>query len=677
VALPGLLGVLLVRRWVVTVLAATLFAGFVVGALHAAAVERTDLRPGEYRDVEVVLTSTPRDKESATGTTWSARGTVTGPLACAVTLGGRGVLLARTGDSVTATANVGQPWARGTAAHLQVRGEPVVAARQDPAADFRAAMRRAAGDGDPGWLLSGMTLGLDHGLSEPAQDSMRDAGLTHLTAVSGANCAVLLIVVRWACGWMRIPRWPRALVCLAFLAAFVAVVGREPSVLRASLMTGLAVVAGLVGGKRASAHVLHVSVIALLLIDPWLGFSVAFMLSVAATAGLIAVLDRGLLAATMAAQIATFPILLAIGGTAGPRTVVANLLVAPVAAAVPVVGMLASTIEWAAGWGGPLGGLGRGLCRVVLAVASVDVLPGLAWAPGAAGVALAAAIAAAAFTMGRHRFVVVGAGLIGVVSLSARLSDPWPPPGWWLVACDVGQGDAFVVRAGQSTVLVDTGPDPDAVDACLDRLGVDSIDLLVLTHFHADHVDGLAGALQGRRVGGVWVSLSDDPQEQHTRAAAGLGGLPVTAPVPGTVASVGPMTARVLWPERIIHSGSIPNNASVCVMVTTPHGRVALLGDVETQAQAAILAGGDLSADVVKVPHHGSADFHEDLPAAVSPRVALIGVGEDNTFGHPAPEAVAAWSAVGAGVYATSENGDIALTPDGVVVRGVSRRTAR
>jgi competence protein ComEC len=87
-------------------------------------------------------------------------------------------------------------------------------------------------------------------------------------------------------------------------------------------------------------------------------------------------------------------------------------------------------------------------------------------------------------------------------------------------------------------------------------------------------------------------------------------------------------------------------------------------------------SGAILTADVVKVPHHGSAGFDADLPAAVRPRIALVGVGE-NSFGHPTPEAVAAWQQVGAQVYTTRDNGDIALTPDGVVTRGVSRSPER
>ena len=134
------------------------------------------------------------------------------------------------------------------------------------------------------------------------------------------------------------------------------------------------------------------------------------------------------------------------------------------------------------------------------------MLPNLTWLPGWLGVGLAAVVALTAFTLGRRRMVAVTVVLVGAVWLTGRLADGWPPADWWIVACDVGQGDAFVVRSEQRIMLVDTGPEPALVDGCLDRLGVQAIDLVVITHFHADHVDGLDGVLDGRRVGQVWVS---------------------------------------------------------------------------------------------------------------------------------------------------------------------------
>ena len=650
-----------------------LAAGAVLGIAHASTLAHDDLVAGESQELAIELDSAPRGHASATGPWWSARGrVVAGAGAATVTVGGRALLQAEMGDRITGVMRVASPRRRGDSAQLWVRGELSVEPATGPTSVARGALRRVAGSTDPGWLLSGMSLGMDEGLSEVAQQDMRDAGLSHLTAVSGANCAVLLFVVHWLCGWLQVPRYPRIAVAAGILVAFVVTVGTQPSVLRAAGMAGIALVAGIVGGRRAAAHVLQMSTLLLLIADPWLAYSVGFMLSIAATGGLIALVERGVLAATFAAQVATFPILLAVGGTVGPRTVLANVLAAPVAVVIPLTGLGSAALDWCTGMGEPLAALGRGLCSLVLEIASWDQLANMSWVPGWGGVMLAGFVALFILTVGRARIVFVTVLLIGSVWLTSRVADRWPPPDWWLVACDVGQGDALVIRSEGHNVVVDTGPDPRRVDGCLDRLGVQRVDLLVLTHFHADHVDGLAGVLSGRSVGSVWVSPCADPEEQSVEATAKLSGMIVGTPAPGQVYPVGAARIRVVWPRRILAAGSVPNNASVSFLWESPQGTAAFFGDIEPEAQMAILRSAEVSADVVKVPHHGSAQFLPEFPGAVNPRLALISVGRDNTFGHPAPSAVAAWQQVGAAVYATSRAGDIAVTDSRTVVeRGV------
>jgi competence protein ComEC len=663
------------RRWWASAAAIGLVAGILLAGMHAASIHHPDLREGDNRELTVVLISAARSHESQTGPWWSAKArVVAGAAKATVGLSGRGSIQAGLGDRLTAKMGISASRVRGESARLWVQGRPSVEPAQGPAAGARRIMRQVAGDTDPGWLLSGMSLGMDEGLSPPAQQDMRDSGLSHLTAVSGANCAVLLLLVHWLCGWLRVPRVPRMICGAVVLVAFVTTVGMQPSVMRAAAMAGLAMLAGLMGGRRAAAHVLQMSVVLLLLLDPWLAYSVGFMLSIAATGGLIALLERGVLAATVAAQVATFPILLAIGGSVGPRTVASNVLVTPMAAIIPIVGLGSALLEWVAGLGEPIAGVGRAMCLLVLRIAGWQVLPNLTWLPGWLGVGLAAVVALTAFTLGRRRMVAVTVVLVGAVWLTGRLADGWPPADWWIVACDVGQGDAFVVRSEQRIMLVDTGPEPALVDGCLDRLGVQAIDLVVITHFHADHVDGLDGVLDGRRVGQVWVSPCSEPAEQYAQAADDLRRLHATIPVPGDVYAFGAARLHVVWPQRIIAAGSVPNNASVSFVLEAPQGRAAFLGDLEPEAQAAILRSADLAADVVKVPHHGSAQFVPELPAAVRPELALIGVGRDNSFGHPSAQAVAAWQQIGAQVFATAQSGDIAVTGDRrVVVRGVVR----
>lgn len=666
------------RVWALACAAACVTA-VVLGAVQAEAVRASGLVEGQRLHVAVRLVAASRAHEGMAGPWWSARGTVVeGSARARVSISGNGEQALQAGDVVRATVLVAASDTAGEAARLRIRGQPDIVSASGSAARIRDSMRDLAGDSDPGWLLSGMTLGMDEGLTQPAAENMRASGLSHLTAVSGANCAVLMVLVLWLCGWLRLGRVPRVVVALVVLVGFTAVVGPQPSVLRASVMAGLALIAGVVGGRRAAAHVLQVAVIGLLIIDPWLAYSVGFMLSIAATAGLIALVQRGPLAATVAAQVATFPILLAIGGAVGLRTVIANVVVTPLAAAIPVVGLTSLSVQAIAGLGAPFAAVGRLLTSLVLSVAAWQLPGDLSWAPGWAGVALAVIVAVVVLTVGRRHAVLVAAVMVVGLSLTARWADRWPPRDWWLVACDVGQGDGLVVRAATATIVVDTGPDPEPIDQCLRRLGIERVDLLVITHFHADHVAGVRGVLRGRSVGEVWVSPCSEPDEQFDESMRTLATLPVSVPPAGAAYRVGDSAVHVLGPRRIINAGSVPNNASISFLLTGPHGRALFLGDLEEEGQAALMREADLSAEIVKVPHHGSAKFDPRLPAAVSPDIALVGVGADNAYGHPTAEALTAWQQTGANVLTTMDNGDIAvLSEREVAVRGVSRAPAR
>ena len=240
-----------------------------------------------------------------------------------------------------------------------------------------------------------------------------------------------------------------------------------------------------------------------------------------------------------------------------------------------------------------------------------------------------------------------------------------------MVACDIGQGDALVLSVGQGTaVVIDAGPDPRLVDACLRRLHVSTVPVLLLTHFHADHVDGLDGVLRRRSVGAVEVSPLHEPVAQWRAVVAATRGrrIPVAPVVMGEHVRIGPLEWDVLWPARVIRGeGSDPNNASIVLLVQSRGLRLLFTGDVETAAQRALLAalpGGVLPGgpvDVLKVAHHGSAAQAPELLAVAAPRAAVVSVGADNDYGHPAPATMATLAAAGVATWRTDRSGDVAV----------------
>lgn len=258
---------------------------------------------------------------------------------------------------------------------LKLRNRPRGVGREGPvrsASTWRSDLRRSMSersqrllDTDVGALVMGMSYGDDSRLSPEARDAMRISGLTHLTAVSGSNVALVAVVGTWAARSIRCPRIVGFLVAIAAVWGFVRLVGPEPSVLRASWMGILGAIGMTLGRTRPTMSALWASMVGLLILDPGLSTDLGFVLSVLATLGILSqgtALSEWLvrfcprtladtLSMSIVATVWCAPVVTAISGTVGAFTVVANVLVAPVVPIVTVVGLgatLAASIPSAA-----------------------------------------------------------------------------------------------------------------------------------------------------------------------------------------------------------------------------------------------------------------------------------------------------------------------------------------
>lgn len=557
------------------------------------------------------------------------------------------------------------------------------------AATMRSALRASVTPLAPstGSLIEGLAIGDETGSPPELSEAMLGSGLSHLTAVSGGNVAIIVVVVLGAAALLRLPMPARITIALIALAFFVVLVRPQPSVVRASVMGAVVLVGMLTGGKRSGPSVLATAVLLLMVLSPHLAVAWGFSLSVAATAGLILIAPwcrmymdrwpltrrwpapiRNGLAITGSAQLATLPLLVAMGGAVGWVALPANLLAMPAVVPVTIFGLLAAlTGPWFAGLATVWAWLAAPGAWWIARVAFISSeLPGarLPW-PGGWVAAIALAPVALAFWFARHRLgtaILVTCAVMVIWTLAPPERRNWPPPGWLMVTCDVGQGDAHVLNIGPGTgVVIDVGPDPEAIDRCLADLGIVNISALVLSHFHADHVQGLSGALRGRTVHEVLATPLLEPTEQVDVVREALDGVPLGFVSFGEVRTIGPLTWRAIWPRRIIDAGSRPNNASVVLHVLLQDRQILFTGDVEPEAQAAFLA--DVSAvDIVKIPHHGSRFQHPALASKTGAQIALIGVGEGNDYGHPAEQTLVAWQH--ALIGRTDTDGDIAVVDD-------------
>ena len=687
-AVPVAALVLAWRRGSRAVLAAALvFVAVAAGALlREAQVEGDPVSElaavGAAVEAELLVTSDPRPTRSGFGDGVVLRGTVVRVTGRGATHELRSPVLVLADESwsgvplgarVRLTGRLGEPGPGGEplAALVSAAGDPEVVAAPDVwwrgAGAVRAALRDTVAHRPDAQraLVPALVVGDDARVDDELAEEFRTTGLTHLLAVSGTNLTLvvgfLLVTGRW-CGVRGRGHY---VVGGLGIVGFVLLARTEPSVVRAAAMGTVALVGMGVDGRRRGPRALGVAVVALLLVDPALAMSVGFALSVVATGGIL-VLGPGLrdalgrwlprwlaeaVAVPLAAQLACTPLVAAISGQVSLVAVGANLAVAPVIGPATVLGLAGGLAGLVWEPAGRLLGTLAGWCVAWLVTVAERgaALPAAAigWGTGAAAlILLTALVVVLALLLPRVlRGPVGGLACCTVLVVAVMVRPPvpgWPPQGWVLVACDVGQGDALVLRAGAATgVVVDAGPEPRLVDGCLDRLRITRVPLLVLTHPHADHVDGQAGVRSGRAVDRI--ETTGVAPYAETRV-------------------VGDVALQVLWPPPGL-TASNPNDASVVLLAQVAGARMLLTGDVEPGSQAAIeRAWPGLTADVVKVPHHGSRYQDLDWLVGLGARVALVSAGADNDYGHPAGSTLDPLADTGATVLRTDLDGDLAVT---------------
>ncbi|MCT2006513.1 ComEC/Rec2 family competence protein [Micrococcus lylae] len=501
---------------------------------------------------------------------------------------------------------------------------------------LRAAFRDQADGtlGAAGELIPGLVLGDRSAQSPETDQAMKDAGLSHLSAVSGANCALLAGAVTGLLRLLRVNRTAVFAAVIATLVVFVVIVGPEPSVLRAAVMGGLGALALFGGRSRHAFTLLCLAGTAVVVAVPGLATEPALQLSVAATAGIIlgarpaeAHLYRFFghvlpgwaarwlsvtLAVTTCAHLACQPILLAMTGTVSAYAIPANMLAAPAVAPITVLGTAAAglvlalpPVSAAIVWVIQLPAAYIGLVAHVCAGLPGALRP---WPEGGLGLVLAvltvaatAALYAVLLLTERRRHAPVrrqglsaprrggrltvsgvlvavliasGAGGYSAVVLPAPAGQA--PADWAVAFCDVGQGDMAVLRSGpERAVVVDVGPEPEPAAACLEALGIARVDAVLLTHLHADHTGGLDAA----------IALGAPALRHATRGEGVRGlGLPAAAgeeagtdPPPGSRRlrtgdreSSGDVTWQVLLADE---DAATENDASAQILATVQTGR--------------------------------------------------------------------------------------------------------
>jgi competence protein ComEC len=567
-------------------------------------------------------------------------------------------------------------------------------------------------------LARGFVLGEDEGVDATTTEDFRRAGLAHLLAVSGQNVALLVLLALPLLAALGMPLRTRLVWVLGLIAVYVPLAGAGPSIQRAAIMGGLSVLATLSGRRTSRLYGLAFAAVALLALEPGIAADVGWQLSFAAVLGILllaAPLRRAILerigrqgwrrpladgaAMTIAATLATAPLLAFHFEEASTTTLLANLLALPAVAPAMWLGMLAAAAAQVPGLPVELlNALAAPLFAYIAQVATWCGRP--SWASlhvhlGLTGLAAAYAllvgVALAAQRLARHRrlqrlrgtpgadgpkrglgaffsahrrwALALAAGLVGLglalASAVPRSGVAEPPAGLRVSVLDVGQGDAILLQPrGAPAVLVDGGPPGDGIARALRAAGVEELGAAIITHDQSDHAGGIRDLLGRVPIGRLFFGVLRAPTFARARAA----GVATGRLSRGSELRAGRLRLDVLWPPRELlagpHAGEDPNRLAVVALARWRDFSILLAADAE--AETTPLDPGPV--DVLKVAHHGSDDAGlGELLERTRPGLAVISAGAGNPFGHPTPGTLATLAAHDVPLLRTDLDGSVTI----------------
>lgn len=547
-------------------------------------------------------------------------------------------------------------------------------------------------------LLLGILLGYKEGISSLVQANFSKAGVSHVIVVSGLHVGMISLICIWFTRLIGIKTWQQYIIVIVLVIFYALLTGCKPSILRASLLVGAGVLGWVLGREKRLIALLSTAALILLIYNPFFLFDIAFQLSFAASLAIAIIAPilemqfsqhpllshrfLGILPVTIAAQLGVMPIAMYHFREISIVSVLANVIVVPLIAPIlslGIIGFLLSCVSNIIAF--PVFAVLDFLLRLV--INTVSFFANISFSSLSVGISISGVICLYGIlatliiymrkkeSVFKPRTLVFISLIIPIVLIWWRIGASLPPREFRATFLDVGQGDAIVVRAPDgASVLIDGGQDPRVLKDLLLDEGVCKIDLLVLSHPHADHLNGLIEVAQRSSIGSVLVGkfANTDPNYGEFRVVINERDIPCFMAREGLKLKVGSDLELVILSDSKDSSASTNlNNCSVVAKLYYKEFSILFPGDIESEQELELLDWkGELRSSVLKVAHHGSSNgTSREFLKYAQPMVAVISVGKNNRFGHPSSLTVDTLESYGAKIYRTDRNGNVTITSDG------------
>lgn len=532
-------------------------------------------------------------------------------------------------------------------------------------------------DSTGGAFVSGIVTGQTSGISDNEKEAFSDTGLSHILAVSGFNLGIIFYAVLLVSS--KTPKRLRYIICIFICLAYVFITGFQPSITRAFIMIAMSSLGVLLKRDYDSITSIGVSGLLMLCYNPYYIYNIGFLLSFGATCGIILLKDdiqkklpewmgkiKDEMAIGLAAFLSTLPVIIYSKGYFSPLSILFNLIVSPLISLITVGSFICSIIYLIIGIKEvlyPAVLCGTAMVKLVTFADNINlmVFPG---SPPLLFVALYYVFLLLCFG-----YIKIGkaggkvkAGLAAVLLVLLL----YKGNNVQIHIINVGQGDCiFIETPGGSTALIDTGPAFGGYNAAESKVipfirkqGYNSIDILIITHFHSDHAGGMDSLVDNINVGTI-ISF-EAPEEdnmEYTRVSA------------GDTISLDGVLFNVLYPGTATEAPGDENEC--CLVIELSYGDFNMLLTADAEQEVMDSLSGEY--EVMKLPHHGSeASFSYPMADASQIGVAVVSVGRNN-YGHPSSNVLEYLSKRGIDTYRTDTMGDITITTTGKSYRIVSQ----